>query len=142
LQLFADVSPVVAVKRRRGLAAFKSLGDKEFDGVPREAVKVVDPNPTDLTFFIDKASKLLVGMTFTSSHPDVGVDLSSKITFEGFQTHGGVQFPSKMSNLVAGVMTATCEYSKTEINVELDDDLFEREKEKEKVSATVFELVK
>ena len=81
---------------------------------------------TEIDFYIDKASNLLVGVKLAYFDPMTG-PVKAVMQFSDYVDYGGVMLPeARKLVLREGAMTIDYAYAKTELDVELDETVFEK----------------
>ena len=83
-----------------------------------------------LRFFIDLQDHLLAGLRTVGHNPDLGGQYTTDVIFDDYQSVGDVRFANKVTiNIAEGALTIVTNYDSTEINVELDDQQFDKPKQ-------------
>ena len=97
--------------------------DVTFQDIECSVVGIVS---TEIDFYLDKASDLLVGVKLAYFDPMTG-PVKAVMQFSDYVDHGGVMFPETRTLVLQdGAMTIDYTYTKTELDVELDETLFEK----------------
>ena len=120
LNAAVDISPVVSAWQEYGTAAIKVLPEETHDG--KEYIVLQIAKLGDVKFYLDKKSHLLARRTI-AEEDDV------LLSFGNYARHEGVQLPGSMDVEFVdddGKNVFHFTYDKTEINVELDDALFDK----------------
>ena len=120
LNAAVDISPLVSAWQRYGTSAVKVLPEETHDG--KEYIVLQIAKLGDVKFYLDKKSHLLARRTI-AEEDDV------LLSFGNYARHEGVQLPGSMDVEFVdddGENVFHFTYDKTEINVELDDALFDK----------------
>ena len=126
LKMSAGIDPIAAIMNQDGQAAFEAAGDQEFDGKTYDAVNAVNVG-FELTFFLDKKTKLIAAMTAKRDDPNLGGDYVLKVTYDDYKAVAGVQLPHKTVHDIAdGTLILTMTYTETTVNQPIDNKLFEK----------------
>jgi outer membrane lipoprotein-sorting protein len=121
----AQISPLLAHISESGAEGIKVVPDEKLEG--REC-HVLQAQDRDTKYYLDKESHLLVALSGTPENSDLG---SAVVVthFDGYKAYDGVQLPEEAATeLMNGAFTIGFEFSETEVNVEIDDSIFEKPK--------------
>ncbi len=87
------------------------------------ALWIVD---TDIVFYLDKDTSYVVAMQTSISDPALG-DARLAIYYSDYSEYEGVVLPdSTVIDIADGTITIDLDYSKTELDVEVDEAIFEK----------------
>ena len=79
-----------------------------------------------ISYYVDKESQHIVGIEITTNNPTMG-EISIMIELGDYAEYSGVMLPNSSSiNIADGVITIDTTYETTEIDVELDEAIFEK----------------
>jgi len=124
LKMSAGIDPIFALKEQYGAAAFKLAGEQELGDATYDAVEIVD---TDLTFLLDKDTKLIAAMTVTAEDPNLGGEYTVVVSYDDYKEVEGVKLPHKTEiDISDGTMIITMTYDENTVNEGIDDELFEK----------------
>ncbi|MBT3269940.1 hypothetical protein HN371_22525 [Candidatus Poribacteria bacterium] len=102
---------------------FEQREDATFEDIECSVVGIAG---VEVEYYIDKASDLLVGAKLGYVDPTSG-PVALVIQYFDHEEYGGVMFPESRKIVIGdGAMTIEYAYAKTEIDVELDETVFER----------------
>ena len=121
-EAYAD--PLQPIYEQYGSGAFQQSQDETFQGIDCFVIQTVDMG--NLSYYIDKTSNLLIGLKVPYTDPNFGsgpVDLY----YTDYTEYEGVMFPnSREIHIGNGELTINYTYTKTEIDVALDETIFEK----------------
>lgn len=123
--LFMYLSPLHAVYDLYGKSAFVMGADKTIDG--KDSVTLIlGGGASPVSLHIDKVSHHLIAVGLTTVDPAMG-EINIVIGYGDYTEHAGVMLPNTTSLNVANGMIATkTTYQNTEINIEVDEAIFEK----------------
>jgi hypothetical protein len=79
-----------------------------------------------ISYFVDKESQYLVGIELTTTDPAMG-EIALMVGYGDYAEFGGVMLPNTTSlDIANGMITVDTTFEKTEIDVELDESIFEK----------------
>ncbi len=79
-----------------------------------------------VSYYIDKESQYLVGVEITTTDPQMG-EITLMIGYGDYTEYGGVMFPNTSSlDIANGMITIDTTYETTEIDVDVDEAIFEK----------------
>ncbi len=103
--------------------AFSQGEDDTIRGRDCVALWIVE---TDIVFYLDKETSYIVAMKSSISDPALG-DAGLVLYYSDHSEYGGVVLPNSTEiDIADGMITIELEYSNTEIDVEVDEAIFER----------------
>lgn len=121
-QIWRD-QDLVLLRHREPRASVVLVDETKVDGKPTSAVRVTSPdNKYSVVLLIDKASKLLVGMSYQERAPN-GQMLRTEERYSDYRKVGGIQIAHKRTTRSAQIDLTTT-LSKVELNKPIDDKLF------------------
>ena len=117
----ANIDPLQSFYEQGGSFALQQGEDETFQG---KECAVIELLGAELVFYIDKASNLIAGMKASYSDSNLG-DTAVVIQYSDYVEYGGVMFPNSRKLIVGdGATTIVYTYTKTEVDVELDENTF------------------
>lgn len=116
----ASINPFVGILTLADPATIKAVDDTEFEGIRCNVYTIGDS-----TFYLGKEDKLLHGMIRTGPQSASNEPSTATVIYSDFKEYEGVKFPNKTVQKFGNDIT-TLTYTKTEINPELEDSLFEK----------------
>ena len=107
-----------------GGAQFRKADDADLEGRSHHVV-IVDVQDVEFSIFVDADTMLLSRFEFNTTVPQLG---TVRITgdYSDYEDHGGVKLPTRQLLDVPGAFTVDTRYTTTEINVEVDQSIFEK----------------
>jgi hypothetical protein len=120
-----NIDPLHSIYTQYSGGIFEQLKDEKFQGKECTAIRL---EGGEIVYYIDKASNLLVGLKVPFEDPNLG-DTTVVIQFSDYAEYDGVMFPNSSRTIIDdGAITVDYTYTKTEIDVELDEKIFESKK--------------
>lgn len=117
------LDPLQSVYEQFGAAAFEQGED---DSHQERACSVLKIANTDLKFYIDKETHHVLAMKTVISDPSFG-DADLVLSYSDYSEHGGVKFPGSLEiDIADGMITINYDYTKTELDVDVDEAIFEK----------------
>ena len=120
----AYMDPLHAIYEQHGSRVFQHGEDAKFQG--KECFVIQIPDVDDVRCYIDKTSNLLVG--FKAPYIDANYGSGTvALSYADYTEYEGVMLPnSRQISIGNGELTVNYTYTKTEIDVALDDTIFEK----------------
>ena len=79
-----------------------------------------------ISYYVGKESQYLVGIEITTTDPTMG-EITLMVGYGDYAEYGGVMLPNTTSlDIANGMITVDTTFEKTEIDVELDEAIFEK----------------
>ena len=120
----AYMDPLQSIYEQHGSSAFQQGQDETFQGIDCFVIQI--RNAEDVSYYIDKASNLLVGFKVPYTDPNFGSGTLS-FYYTDYTEYEGVMFPnSREIHIENGVLTVNYVFTETEIDVVLDETIFEK----------------
>ena len=120
----ATVSMLHSIWKQYGAFAFKSQPDVTYEG--RE-YHVLELDTGDMTFYIDKETKLLGGITVPFEDPELG-ESEMTLYYDDYNEYEGVQIADTVGmDIGEGIIEIEMRYSDTKVNTKIDDKIFEKQ---------------
>ena len=117
------VDPLQAIYEELGSSVFQQLEDELFRGKECSVIQVID---TEDVFYIDKVSNLLVGAKTIYT----GLNVENAIAvlhYDDYTDYEGVMLPNSYEIFIGdGALTVNYTITKTEIDTQLDETIFEK----------------
>ena len=120
----AYTDPLQPIYEQYGSSAFQQGQDETFQGIDCFVIQTVDMG--DLSYYIDKTSNLLIGLKVPYTDPNFGSG-PVVLYYTDYTKYEGVMLPnSREIHIGNGELTINYTYTKTEIDVALDETIFEK----------------
>ena len=122
------VDPLQSLYQQYGNSAFEQGEDEMFNDTACTVLKVYE---TELVYYLDKTSHLVVGMRTPYRQSDESAATTMVIHYADYEETAGVMLPNTLKVVVgdgtqAEDYTYICKYQTTEIDVALDESIFEK----------------
>jgi len=123
LSMQATVSMLHSLWRAYGSISFKALPDESYEG---RDYHVLELQTGDMTFYVDKETKLLGGVTLPFEDAELG-ESELTIYFDDYNEYEGVQIANTVGmDIGDGIVEIEMSYSETKVNTNIDDKIFEK----------------
>lgn len=121
------ITPFQRSYEQHGSSAFKQHEDETFQDRECFVIQIIGVEGVEDTFYyIDKTSNLLVGIKAPNTDPTFNSD-TVIIHFADYAEYNGVRLPnSRQVSIGENELNANYTYTKTEIDVTLDEAIFEK----------------
>ncbi len=120
----AYMDPLQPVYEQHGSNAFRQGEDAKFQGKECFVIQIL--NVDDVLCYIDKSSKLLVGFKVPYTDSNFGSGTVA-LSYADYTEYEGVMLPnSREISIGNGELTVNYTYTNTEIDVVLDETIFEK----------------
>ena len=119
----AFLDPLQDLYEQFGSAAYNQEEDDTIRGRDCVTLRIVD---TDVVFYVDKETSYVVAMKTSVFDPALG-DVVVATYYSDYSEYDGVVLPNSTDiDIADGTITVKLDYSKTEIDVEVDGAIFEK----------------
>jgi hypothetical protein len=119
----AFLDPLRELFERVGSAAYSQGQDEIVRGRDCVTLRIVD---TDVVFYLDKEASYVVAMKISVLDPAMGA-AAVAVYFADHAEYDGVVLPDSTDiDIADGAITLEYDYSKTEIDVAVDEAIFEK----------------
>lgn len=119
------VDPLQGIYEQIGASAFTQGEDKQLGGKDCATLKIVVVGD-EVKFYIDKESHHVVGFEIPTVEPPLG-ETTILITYGDYAKFGDVMLPNSVKmNIAEGMITIDYTYEKTEFDLEIDEEIFEK----------------
>jgi glyoxylase-like metal-dependent hydrolase (beta-lactamase superfamily II) len=102
----------------------RSLGEDTFDGRPHQVLTFADADGTQITLYVDSATRLVSKYETLGDNAVLG-DTLTEVVFSDYRTVGNVKLPYKVVNRTAGETTQELQFSNVQVNAAPAAALFE-----------------
>ena len=116
------LDPLQSIYESYGASAFKQTDDQT---IREKECVVLAVEEANLSFFLDKESHQLVSMQMQIEDPAMG-PMAVNLYFSDYKEYFGIMIPDTTEfDVMDGSITMKMTYDKTEIDVEIDESIFE-----------------
>ena len=120
----AYINPFQAIYEQGSSSAFEQGEDEKFQNKECLVIQIIGVN--DIFYYIDKASSLLAGIKAPNTDPNFG-GATVIVHYTDYSEYGGVMLPDSRKIFIGNdALTVNYTFTKTEIDVELDETIFEK----------------
>ena len=107
-----------------GAPEYRKLDDSEVGGRPHHVVGL-STETLEFEVFVDAETKLVSHVSFEADVPPAGaITITAKSS--GYEEHGGVMLATLTSLDIPGAVTIDTTFTTTELNMEVDQSIFEK----------------
>lgn len=123
-ELWRDITYLARFADHPDLQAH-ALGTEEFDGSPRQALRITPGSGSPFTLFLDPESNLPSGLRYESIDPTSGAPVASEDRFDDFRQVGDILLPHRIVTYRDGEISLETTLTSVQFNTEVDDSLFD-----------------
>lgn len=117
------LDPLQSIYESYGASAFKQVEDQT---IREKECAVLSVEEANITFCLDKETHQLVGMIMQIEDPAMG-PMNINIYYSDYKDYAGVMMADTTElDIADGAITITIKYDKTEIDVEIDETIFDK----------------
>ena len=118
------INPFQAIYEQGGSSAFEQGEDEKFQSKECLVIQIIGVK--DVFYYIDKASNLLAGIKAPNTDPNFG-GATVVVHYTDYSEYGGVMLPDSRKIFIGNdALTVNYTFTKTEIDVELDETIFQK----------------